>query len=549
MKWRQPLLFAALTLFRCATMPETDRLIIHGGPIVTGTGAGTLQDRAILVDGGKILAITTLDEARRLSSGREIDVRGATILPGLVDAHGHIDGLGLGLERVNLNGATSEDEMAARAAAKGRETPEGEWVFGRGWDQNDWPSRAWPTAAALDRALPGRRIWLKRIDGHAGVASTAAMQAAGVTRETPDPAGGQIIRDSAGNPTGVFIDNAMDLIEKAIPAPSREARRRTLQRAVETIASLGLTGVHDAGVDDETVSILRDLADEGKLPIRVYAMLGDDAALLEKWFRAGPLRNYNDLLTVRSVKLYADGALGSRGAALLAPYSDDPSNSGLVIASVSHISDVASRAKAAGFQVNTHAIGDRGVRNVLDAYDAATVGPSDRYRIEHFQVAHLDDIRRLASMGVIASMQPTHATSDMPWAERRVGPERIRGAYAWRRVLDAGGRLAFGSDFPVEEVNPLLGIYAAVTRQDLDGQPPGGWLPDQRMTAAEALRGFTADAAYASFDEGRRGTIDLGKDADFTVLDRNPLEVPPVEIPRLKVRYTVVGGRVVYAAP
>src|SRR5205814_9775439 len=285
-----------------------------------------------------------------------------------------------------------------------------------------------------------------------------------------------------------------------------------------------------------------------KLPIRIYQMVSDDAKMLDTWFRSGPLMAYGNRLTVRAVKLYADGALGSRGAALLAPYSDDPTNSGLLVSRPEHLLDVARRARAAGFQVNTHAIGDRGVRNVIDAYEGVGATAAERFRIEHVQVVAPSDFPRLARSGIIASMQPTHATSDMYWAEDRVGPERIKGAYAWRTVLDSGARLGRGSDFPVEAVNPFFGIYAAVTRQDQKGWPPGGWYPSQKLTLAEAIRGFTLDAAFAAFEEGSRGTIEAGKLADLTIVDGDLYTMPQSDLFKAKVRYTIVGGETVYAS-
>lgn len=514
-------------------------MIIRAGSIFTGTPAGTLRDRAIVVEGDRIVAITTFDDASRLAPGaRLLDASSLAVLPGLIDAHGHIEGLGLGLDRVDLGGALSEDEVVRRVAARTRTAEPGEWILGRGWDQNDWPSRSYPTASLIDSVAATNPVWLMRIDGHAGLANSTAMRLAGVTRETADPPGGQILRDAGGNPTGVFIDLARDLIQGAIPAASRAQRTRAIRTAVQRVAESGLTEAHDAGVDAEAIAIYRELAARGELPVRVYAMLTDDAALLDEWFAKGPYHDPTGMLTVRSVKLYADGALGSRGAALLEPYSDDPGNRGLVISTPEHMADVSRRAREAGFQVNAHAIGDRGNRNVLDAYEHAGARTEERFRVEHFQVATLEDIERLGRMGVIASMQPTHATSDSPWAERRVGADRIAGAYAWRRVLDSGGRLSLGSDFPVEEVSPLLGLWAATTR--------GGWRTEERLTISEAIRGFTADAAFAGFEEGSRGTIEPGKLADFTILDRDPEAVDPSELPRLRVRYTIVGGRVVW---
>jgi predicted amidohydrolase YtcJ len=340
----------------------------------------------------------------------------------------------------------------------------------------------------------------------------------------------------------------MDLVETVIPAPTAAQRKARVLAAAQNIAANGLTEMHDAGIDGATIAAVRELIDEKRFPIRVYAMLTDDDALLNTWLSSGPLVDYGGRLTIRSIKLYADGALGSRGAALLDPYSDELGNSGLMLARPEHMTDVAKRARAKGFQVNTHAIGDRGVRNVIDSYIAAGVTPADRFRVEHLQVISPPDVPRLVSHGIIASMQPTHATSDMPWAERRVGPERIKGAYAWRTVLNAGGRLALGSDFPVEDVNPFFGIYSAVTRQDQEGNPPGGWYPDQRLTPAEAIRGFTKDAAYAAFQESSRGTIEPGKLADLTIVEGDLLAMPASELYKAKVRYTIVGGEVAYTS-
>src|SRR5438477_406632 len=385
-------------------------------------------------------------------------------------------------------------------------------------------------------------------DGQAGVANTAALRAAKITRDTKDPEGGRIIRDASGNPTGVFVDAAQELIESKIPEPSFEVRKRRVLAAANRVAENGLTEMHDAGADGDTIRAVMQLVDEGKFPIRLYTMLTDEAKLLDAYFAKGPMIDHGGRFTVRSVKLYADGALGSRGALLLEPYSDDPGNSGLMVTKPDHMVQVARQARARGFQACTHAIGDRGVRNVIESYEAAGVTPADRFRIEHFQVVAPADFARTTHDGIIASMQPTHATSDMPWAEARVGPERIKGAYAWRTVLNSGARLALGSDFPVEDVNPFFGIYAAVTRQDQKGWPAGGWYPDQKLTLAEALRGFTLDAAYAAFEESSRGTIEAGKLADMTIVDGDFFAMPPSDLFKTKVRYTVVGGEIVYSA-
>ena len=524
-------------------------MLFTGGTVLAGPDQTPRTGWAVYAEGGVIREVGPAEQLRGAHpQARVVDASNATILPGLTDAHGHLYGLGLALDTVNLTETQSYDEVIARVRERASRAAAGEWILGRGWDQNDWPVKEFPTAAALDAAIPDKPVWLRRIDGHAGLANTAALRAAGVTAASRDPSGGKILRDANGNPTGVFIDEAMELVDSHVPEPSAAQRKARVLAAAQAIAATGLTEMHDAGIDPATIVAVQELIDEKRFPIRVYAMLADSAPVLEQWFKQKPLIDYGGHFTVRSVKLYADGALGSRGAALLEPYSDDPGNSGLMIATPQHIEDVARRARAAGYQVNTHAIGDRGVRNVIDAYSSAGVSAADRYRVEHLQVISSPDVPRLVQRGIIASMQPTHATSDMYWAEARLGPERVQGAYAWRTVLSAGGRLALGSDFPVEEVNPFLGIYAAVTRQDQKGWPAGGWYPSQRLTLAEAIRGFTLDAAYAAFEERSRGTIEPGKLADLTIVEGDFVNMPHADLFRTKVRYTVVGGEVVWGA-
>jgi predicted amidohydrolase YtcJ len=525
-------------------------LILIGGTAAIGPQQTPQKNVAIYVSDGVIREIGSPDAVRKAHPNTmEIGVPNGTILPGLTDAHGHLYGLGLALDIVSLVGSSSYDEVIARVKERVASVPAGGWVRGRGWDQNRWPVKEFPTAGPLDAAIPDHPVWLKRVDGHAGVANSAAMRAAGVTRDTKDPEGGRIIRDAAGNPTGTFIDDAQALIEGKIPAPTFAERKQQVLNAAIDIARNGLTEMHDAGADGETIRAVRELVDEQKFPIRIYTMLsGDNQQLLNEWFAKGKLIDYGGRLTIRSIKLYMDGALGSRGAALRAPYSDDPGNMGLFVTKPQVIAAIAQQARAHGFQVNTHAIGDLGVHLTIQEYESAGVTPKERFRIEHFQVVPPEDFARIAHDGIIASMQPTHATSDMPWAERRVGPERIKGAYAWRTVLNSGARLALGSDFPVEDVNPFFGIYSAVTRQDQEGNPPGGWVPEQKLTLAEAIRGFTSDAAYAAFQEGSRGTIEVGKLADFTVVDGDFYTAPASTLFKTKVRYTIVNGEVVYSA-
>jgi predicted amidohydrolase YtcJ len=377
--------------------------------------------------------------------------------------------------------------------------------------------------------------------------NSEALRRAKITKTTADPAGGLIVRDASGEPTGILIDRAMELIEQVIPEPSAEELEQAILRAEDLLVSQGLTSIHEMGINVAAVDAYLKLAKEGRLKLRVYAHWSGEPKVLEEAFRRGPLKAApDDMFSLRSIKLYADGALGSRGAHLKAPYSDDPKRTGLVLTPPRDIEAISRLAVAAGFQVSTHAIGDAAIHDVLEAYARAGVTPAARFRIEHSQIVDLADIPRFAQLGVIASMQPTHATSDMPWAEARVGHARIAGAYAWRRFLDAQVPLAFGSDFPVELSDPRLGLFAAITRTDTSGKPPGGWLPDQRLTVAETLEAFTRGAAYAAFEEAWRGELRPGQVADFTVFD-GPLDTPEHILQR-KVLKTVVAGRVVYEA-
>jgi predicted amidohydrolase YtcJ len=502
---------------------------------------------------GRIIAVGRREEVLAQAPGATLhDALGATVVPGLIDAHAHLMGLGYALMRADLTGTRGKAEVIARLREFAATLPPGAWLLGRGWDQNDWPGQAFPTAADLDAAFPDRPVWLERIDGHAGWANTAALRH--TTRDlsgTWQPDGGQIVRTDT-RPTGVFIDAASDLVQQAVPAPDDVYRAEALRRALAATASVGLTGVHDMGTSVPDLDLFRRFADEGRFTLRVVAYADGDAAALEQLCRQGPYQHPSGRVRMAGVKFYADGALGSRGAALLEPYSDDHGNHGLLVTPPAQLLDGMRKARGCGLQVATHAIGDRGNRLVLDDYATtlgAAAGTDHRWRIEHAQVVSPADIPRFAPMGVVASMQPTHATSDMPWAGQRLGHERLAGAYAWRRFVQSGARLALGSDFPVESADPRLGLYAAVTRQDLDGEPPGGWLADQRLTAAEALRGFTSDAAWAGFMEHDVGRLAPGLHADFVMLDADPLSVPASQLPRIRVISTWVDGTPVYAAP
>lgn len=503
---------------------------------------------AVAIRGDRILAVGADDEIRRLAGpgARVIELAGQTVTPGLVDAHAHLYGLGADLENVSVRGLASEAETARAMADAAAARPAGEWLIGRGWDQNRWPGQQFPTRAALDAALGDRPVLLRRVDGHASWVNSRALAAAGITAATPDPPGGKILRDAGGEPTGVLIDKAMGLVDAVIPAPAAEVRARRIRAAARRAVELGLTGVHDMGIDDETAAVYRALAGRGELPLRVHGFLAGDAADVAR-LRRNPEPAVGRF-ELRGVKLYADGALGSRGARLYAEYDDDRGSRGLWVTEPEQLAVAIEVAISAGWQVAVHAIGDAAIGSVIDAYLAAQKKyPGEhRPRIEHLQVLAPQDLPRLVETRAIASMQPTHATSDMPWAEQRVGAARIKGAYAWRTVLDQGIPLAAGSDFPVEEVAPLLGIYAAVTRQDASGAPAGGWYPAQRMTLDEAITAFTYGAAYAGFAEGTRGRIAAGRLADLTVID-GPLAADRSLLER-RIALTIVGGEIVHEA-
>ncbi|MFC3717003.1 amidohydrolase [Luteimonas soli] len=510
-------------------------------------------------ESGRLLAV---GEAKVLLAqypdAERIDAGDATVIPGLIDAHGHVMGLGYALMQADLVGARDKAEVLARlkAFAEKERLPDGAWLIGNGWDQNDWPEKVFPTAADLDAAFPDRPVWLERVDGHAGWANSAALKL--VEQANPDrplagdwqPDGGRILR-AGGKATGVFVDEAMGLVRAQMPAPDDAYRAQALERALVAAARDGLTGVHDMGVSREELALYKRFADAGKLTLRIDAYANGDSGALADLCAHGTYEHPGGRVQMRGVKLYIDGALGSRGAALLADYSDEPGNRGLLVTDPATYEGIVRKAKGCGVQVATHAIGDRGNRIVIDTYERVLgddAKSDHRWRVEHAQIVSPEDIPRFAPLGVIASMQPTHATSDMPWAEERLGKERLFGAYAWQRFLHSGARLALGSDFPVESPDPRLGLYAAVTRQDRDGQPPGGWLPDQRLSVAEALRGFTSDAAYAGFDEKQVGKLAPGMRADFVVLAEDPLVVPASQLDDLQIESTWVDGKPVYEA-
>lgn len=548
------LFLLAFVLLSMTASAQYAPFVLHNARIYTVSDEQTRVE-AMAVDSGRVVALGTHDEMlAAYPDWVRIDAAGLTVVPGLIDAHAHLMGMGQSLLRADLVGTTSIGDVVERLIAFEATLPEEGWLTGRGWDQNDWGGNGtFPTHHVLDSAFPNRPVWISRVDGHAGWANSAAMRAAGINSDSLAPAspdGGRIQVDGQGWPTGVFVDAAEELIDRALPPVTEAELEEALTRALQETAKYGLTGVHEAGIGAETLAVYQRFIAEGRFPIRNYAMIGGIGALFESICVNGIIEGEGDRLWVRSLKLYGDGALGSRGAALLADYQDDPGNRGLFQYEPSMLESMVRKAMQCGLQVNTHAIGDAANRAVLDAYEAsieATGGGPGRHRIEHAQVVALEDIPRFARLNIIASVQPTHATSDMPWAEDRIGSDRIRGAYAWRHLLDAGVRLPLGSDFPVERVNPLLGFYAAITRQDADGNPLNGWYPDQRLTREEALRGFTIEAAYAGFMEDEVGSLEVGKWADFVILSKDIMTVPARAILDAHVVATYLGGELIYS--
>jgi predicted amidohydrolase YtcJ len=507
---------------------------------------------AMAVREGRVQFVGSEREALLLRgpSTRMLDAGGQTIIPGMVDAHGHLFELGTSLHNLDLTDTRSYAAIVARVAARLKDMPANRWLVGRGWDQNKWGDTRFPTHQELTRVSPNNPVVLERVDGHALLANAAAMRAAGVSAATKDPAGGRIERAANGEPTGVFVDNAMALVAKAIPPMSHDDMRAAALAAIAEANRYGLVGVHDPGEPREVLDLFEELAKAGTFSLRVYAMISDDSAAIEHYFQRGPQNAlYDGHLWIRAIKLYADGALGSRGAALLDPYTDDPKNSGLLKSTPDHLRDVSIRALQHGFQVATHAIGDRGNRVALDAYEAAlkAVPTTDhRFRIEHVQILDHADIPRFAKLGVIPSMQAVHQTSDMYWASNRLGYARSFGAYAWRSLLNTGVIIPNGSDFPVERVNPLYSFHSAVSRQDENNWPPGGWFAEQRMTREEALKSITIWPAFAAFEEQLTGSLTPGKYADFVILDQDIMTVPESSILGTTVVATYIGGKAVY---
>jgi len=484
-----------LMVFAISCSNTSEVTVLHNINGYSITNQGLIKFDAFAMQDGKILSVGNHSEIiLAYSSATSIDGQGRTVLPGLIDAHAHVMGLGSSILNVNVMGIRTLDETLQMVSDYAAQYPDLAWIQGRGWNQVLWPENSFPTSADLDRAESERPVFLIRVDGHAGWANSAAMRIAGITRDTPDPDGGTIIKDENGEPTGVLIDLAQNLVEKHIPSPTKAEMRLALEASLNEMKSMGLTGVHDAGVGVTDFELMKEMADQGKMTTRIYGMISGAGETFDELSKNGPVIGYaDDRLFLRSVKLYSDGALGSRGAALIEDYSDDPGNSGLLFATEEEFTAMIDKVVQAGYQAGIHAIGDRGNRVILNAFENVQQTRGDqglRHRIEHSQIVNLDDISRFKELNIIASMQPTHATSDMNMAEDRLGPVRILGGYAWRTFLNQGTVIAAGSDFPVELSNPFHGLYSAVTRQDHEGMPVDGWHPEQRITREEALHGY-----------------------------------------------------------
>lgn len=529
-------------------MAEGQDLLLVNGTFRT-FDPGLPVAAAVGIRDGRIAAVGSEEACRaRLQDPKVLDLGGAWVVPGLIDAHAHVLGLGAYLTEVDLVGARSEEEAVARVAAKIAEGTSGEdeWIRGFGWNQSLWPTLRFPTHHLLSQVVQNRPVWLKRIDAHAGWANAKALELAGIGPSTPDPPGGLIVRDEAGRPTGVLIDGAMAAVESILPPPSEEERERLLLLALETCASYGLTAVHDAGMDGPTLELAMRLDREGRLPIRLYAMIdGTRPGLLEHWLERGPW--LGERLAIRCVKFFLDGALGSRGAAFFDDYSDDPGNRGLTLLEPSRYEELLRIVTARGFQAAVHAIGDRANAQALDGFAAAGVPPSARPRLEHAQIMRPLDFPRVAELGVVASMQPSHCVGDMPFVEARIGRGRLRGAFAWRSLVEAGALLAFGSDFPIESPDPIGGLHAAITRCHPSGSPC--FEPSERIELETALEAFTSGAAWAAFADHEQGRIRPGHWADLTFFDRDLLATGPQGLLEARVLGTVVDGRLAWKRP
>lgn len=556
-----------LLLAACSNpQKQSATLLIHGGPIYTVDSAQTMVE-AVATSGNTILFAGTLAEAEQFKTEQTqvIDLKGKTMTPGLIEGHGHFMGLGYNELNLDLMGTTSYQEIVDAVAEEVKKVAPGEWITGRGWHQSKWdvmPAdtvHGFQTHYKLSQVSPDNPVYLRHASGHAGFANAKAMEIAGLEILSKDGInkfeveGGEVMRDQLGRPTGIFNERAMTLITQHIPETTPEKNAKAFELAVAACHRNGITGFHDAGIGKETIELYESMKTADKMKIRMYAMLtGWDKDLLKEWYAKGPMVDPDNLVTIRSVKLNCDGALGSRGAWLLESYTDRPGHFGHETLPMEFVKETALNGLRKGFQVCSHAIGDRANQEILDRYEAAftelpNLTSDHRFRIEHAQHLHPDDIPRFAELGVIPAMQAVHMSSDRPWAIDRLGEKRIKeGAYMWQALLKSGIPIVNGTDVPVEPLNPIASFYASVSRKTLKGTPEGGYEPDQKMTREQALKSYTLDAAYGAFEEDIKGSISVGKLADFTIYNQDIMEVPEQELLKTEIAMTIFDGKVVY---
>ena len=528
-------------LISCQDTKMVD-LIVYNANVYTVDQEFSRAEAFAVRDGIIVAVGKNLEIHDQFNAQKEIDLNRKYVYPGLIDAHCHFFSYGLNQQKADLVGTKSFEEILA-ILTDHDQMFQSEWVLGRGWDQNDWEVQAFPARDQLDKLFPGKPVLLTRIDGHAALANTVAMEMAGITAETSVDGGS--VRVENGKPTGILIDNAINLVSKLIPESTTEEKIKALLQAQENCFAVGLTGIHDAGLGRESIKLIDSLQQSGMLKMRIYAMLSPGEKNFEAFMYKGIYKT--DYLNVRSIKLFADGALGSRGALMIEPYSDDPGNIGLQLTETEKLIEFCKKAYEYGYQVNTHCIGDSANRLILDLYGSVLGGQNDRrWRIEHSQIIHPDDFQKFGLYSIIPSIQTTHCTSDMYWAEERVGESRIGGAYAYKRLLEQNGWLPNGSDFPVENINPLYGYYAGITRQDQEGYPEGGFQMENALTREEALKAMTIWAAKSAFEENEKGSIEPGKFADFIVTENDLLIMAEKDIPGTRILMTFVGGNRVY---
>ncbi|MFO7824219.1 MAG: amidohydrolase [Cyclobacterium sp.] len=556
---------AILLLGACSESPEKATRVFTGGFLYT-VNEDLPTAEAMAIEGNKIIYVGDQAGAKPFigSETEVIDLEGKTLTPGWIEGHGHFMGLGYNELNLDLSATKSFQEIVAMVKEAADRTPAGEWITGRGWHQSKWTEspgkqiNGFPLHLAISEVSPDNPVFLYHASGHAGFANARAMEIAGLNplgkeqlRDPNHQEGGEIIRDENGNPTGIFNETAMGLITRHIPANSPEKDRQAFELAMAACHRNGITGFHDAGIGSKTVDLYQQMKRDGKMKLRMYAMIaGGNREFLEEWLNRGP--EIDSLLTFRSIKLSCDGALGSRGAWLLEEYSDRPGHFGHETLPMEYVYDVSKMALEKGFQLCTHAIGDRANKEVLDRYQAALEEFPEkrnehRFRIEHAQHLHPEDIPRFAELGVLPAMQAIHLSSDRPWAIERLGAQRIKeGAYMWQALLQSGVPIINGTDVPVEPINPLANFYASVTRKTLEGSPEEGYEADQKMSREQALRSYTLDAAYGAFEESMKGSLEVGKVADFVIFDRNIMEIPEAEILQTQVSLTVLDGQIVY---